>query len=102
MATIATCMIFHTVQISFNAVPIQIPITNNYLGCGYKALVFCRNNGGIMENMDKGLTTKMGADCLAENTQLKCPKKFRSNLSPQAQKFEIFEKKVFLGVRSPW
>ena len=24
--------------------------------CGYKGLVFCRNNGWIMENMDKGLT----------------------------------------------
>ena len=28
----------------------------NYLGCEYKGLVFCRNNGWIMENMDKGLT----------------------------------------------
>ena len=27
-----------------------------YLGFGYKSLVFCRNNGCIMENMDKGLT----------------------------------------------
>jgi hypothetical protein len=26
------------------------------LGCGYKGLVVCRNNGWIMENMDKGLT----------------------------------------------
>ena len=34
--------------------PVQIP--NKYLGCGYKGLVFCRNNGRIMENMDKGLT----------------------------------------------
>ena len=31
-------------------------IPNKYLGCGYKGLVFCRNNGWIMENMDKGLT----------------------------------------------
>jgi hypothetical protein len=35
---------------------IQIPIPNKYLGCGYKGLVFCRNNGCEMENMDKGLT----------------------------------------------
>jgi hypothetical protein len=34
---------------------IQIPIPNKYLGCGYKDLVFCRNNDGIIENMDKGL-----------------------------------------------
>ena len=33
-----------------------MPIPNKYLGCGYKGLVFCRNNGWLMENMDKGLT----------------------------------------------
>ena len=39
------------------------------MGFGYKGLVFCRNNGWLMENMDKGLTVpKMGADKLAENT----------------------------------
>ena len=40
------------------------------MGCGYKGLVFCRNNGWIMVNIDKGLTvcTKMGADRSAENT----------------------------------
>ena len=27
------------------------PIPNKYLGCGYKGLVFCRNNGWLMENM---------------------------------------------------
>ena len=27
-----------------------------YLGFGYKGLVFCRNNGSLMEKMDKGLT----------------------------------------------
>ena len=40
----------------FFAAQIQIQIANKYLGCGYKGLVFCRNNGWIMENMDKGLT----------------------------------------------
>ena len=34
----------------------QIPIPNKYLEFGYKGLVFCRNNGWLMENMDKGLT----------------------------------------------
>jgi hypothetical protein len=37
-------------------IQIQIPIQNKYLGCGYKGLVFCRNNGRILENLDKGLT----------------------------------------------
>ena len=34
----------------------QIPIPNKYFGCGYKGLFFCRNNGWLMKNMDKGLT----------------------------------------------
>ena len=38
------------------AAQIQIPLPNKYLGVGYKYLVFCRNNGCIMENMDKELT----------------------------------------------
>ena len=41
---------------SFFATHIHIPIPNKYLESGYKGLVFCRNNGWIMENMDKGLT----------------------------------------------
>ena len=41
----------------------QIPIPNKYFECGYKDLVFCKNNGWIMENC-----TKMSADSSAENT----------------------------------
>ena len=37
---------------------------------------------------------------LAGNTS-NDPKNFRPNLSTQAQKFDIFEKKLSLGVRSP-
>ena len=36
---------------AFFAAQIQIPIP-----CGYKSLFFCRINGCIMKNMDKGLT----------------------------------------------
>ena len=43
----------------------------------------------------------MGADKSAEITP-KCPQKFWPNLSAQAQKFGIFEKKLSLVVRSPW
>ena len=53
------------------AANIQIPIPNKYLGCGYKlkGLVFCRNNGWIIENMDKRLTVaKLGDDSLVKNT----------------------------------
>ena len=39
----------------FLAAQIQIPVPNKYLGFGYKGLVFCRNNGWLMKNMDKGL-----------------------------------------------
>ena len=38
------------------AAQIQIPIPNEYLRCGYKGLVICRNNGWKIENIDKGLT----------------------------------------------
>ena len=40
-------------------------IRRKYLGCGYKGLVFCRNNGWIMKDMD---CSKMGTESLAENT----------------------------------
>jgi hypothetical protein len=33
---------------------IQIPILNRYLGFGYKGLAFCRNNGWLMKNINKG------------------------------------------------
>ena len=47
---------------------VQIPIPNKYLGFGYKGLVFCRNSGWLMENMDKAThSTKMGPDKPAEN-----------------------------------
>ena len=47
-----------TVTKSLNcfATQLQILIPNKYFGCGCKSLVFCRNIGWIMENMDKGLT----------------------------------------------
>ena len=41
-----------------------------------------------MEKMGKGLTAKMGADSLAENTP-KCPRIHLPTLSTQAQKFWI-------------
>ena len=77
---------------NFFAAQIQIPIPNKYLGFAYKGLVFCRNNGSLMKNIDKGLTvTKMGADKLTENT----PNALK--LSAQAQKFGILMKKGFIG-----
>ena len=44
-----------------------------------------------MENMDKELIAVP-----------KCLKKFQPKMSAQGQKFKIFEKKLSLGVRSPW
>ena len=48
---IATTDYGHT-KAKFIIPQIQIPIPNEYLGCGYKGLVFCSNNGWLMENMD--------------------------------------------------
>jgi hypothetical protein len=63
---------------------IQIPIPNKYLGCGYKDLVFCRNNGRMMETLDKGLT-------LPKWVLIIWPKisQMPQSLSAQAQKFWI-------------
>ena len=49
-----------------------------------------------MENMDKGLTNKMGADSLTKLPQIP------QNLSDQANNFGYQWKKASLGVRSPW
>ena len=46
---------------------IQIPIPNIYLECGYKGLVFCKNNGWIFGKHGQGCT-KMGANSSAENS----------------------------------
>ena len=48
-----------------------------------------------MENMDKGLSTKMGANKLTGYP--KCPKMYVPKLSVQTQKFGIFLKKSFFG-----
>ena len=48
-----------------------------------------------MENMDMGLA-------VPKWVLIVCLKKFQPNLSAQPQKFGIFEKKLSLGVRSPW
>ena len=68
-----------------------------YLGCGYKGLVFCRNNGWIMENIEKELTVqKRDADILAKKAQkFICP-----ICLPRSSVIQW--KKASLGVRSPW
>ena len=78
----------------------QITTPNKYLGCWYNGLVFCRNNGWIMENMDKWLIVpKWVLVFWPKIPQL--PQNYLSNLSAQAQKFRISTKKASLGVRSP-
>ena len=79
-----------------------MPIPNKYLGCGYKGLVFCRNNGWIMKNTDKGLT-------VPKWVLLIWPKipQMPHNLSAQfvcpSPKFWNFDgKKASSGVRIPW
>ena len=78
------------------------PKSNKYLGFGYKGLVvFCRNNGSLMENMDKGLTipkwvliNRPKIPQMPQNlsAQIVCP-------SPKVWDFD--EKKALLGIRSP-
>ena len=47
---------FKNIFNSVSTVDLVFLIGNKYLRCRFKGLVFCRNNGWIMENMDKGLT----------------------------------------------
>ena len=62
--------------------------------CGYKGLLFCRQNGWIMENMDKELTVpKWVLIVWPKNT----PNAPEFIFPAQAQM-----KKASLGVRSPW
>ena len=42
----------------FFVAQIKLPIPNEYLASGYKDLVFCRNHGWIIYNMDKGPTVQ--------------------------------------------
>ena len=78
------------------AAQIQIPIPNKYLGFGYKGLVFCRNNGGLMENMDKGLTVPKWV-LIRQPKIPQMPQIYLPNLSVQAQNFGISMKKGFIG-----
>ena len=63
---------------------------NEYFGCEYEGLVFCRNNSWLMENMGKWLTVPK---CVLIN-QPKIPQ-IPQNLS--AHKFGISMKKGFIG-----
>ena len=77
---------------------IQIPIPNKCLRFGYKGLVFCRNNGWLVENVDKGLTLSkwvlINRPILPQTTQ---------NLSTQIVCSSPFQwKKASLGVCSRW
>ena len=82
-------------NLKFFEAQIQIPLPNKYLGVGYKGLV-CRNNGWIMENMDKELTVPKWA----ENTP-NASKNFSPKCLPKPKSSRFLKKKLSLGVRSP-
>ena len=69
-----------------------------YFGFGYTGLVFCRNNG---KHGQGTLSTKMGVDKPAENTQ-NAPKCICPNRLPKPKSLGFRWKKVSLGVHSPW
>jgi hypothetical protein len=75
---------------------------NKYLGCGYEGLVFCRNNGRLMENMDKGLTVSKWV--LINWTKMpQMPQYLSAQIVCRSLNILDFnEKKASLGVRSPW
>ena len=87
---------------SVNAVP-QILYGQSYFGSIWelyvldlKNKVFCRKENQLHFSMDKGLTVPKW--CLYFGKKYhKCLLKFQPNLSAQAQKFLIFEKKALCG-----
>ena len=63
---------------------------------GNKGIFFCRNNGWLMKNMDKGLTLPTWV--LINWPKIpQMPKIYLPKLSAQAQKFGILMKKGFIG-----
>ena len=84
---------------------LQIRLCHNihrYFGFGYKGLVFCKNNGWIMENMDKGLTvTKWMLIVMPEISQ-NAPK-FIFPICLLKSKSSGFQwKRASLCIHSPW
>ena len=72
------------------------------LGFGYKGLVFCRNNGWLMENMDKGLTVPKWVLINQPKIPPNAPKFIFPNCLPKPKNFVFWWKKASLGVCSPW
>ena len=73
---------------------------NMYLGFGYKGLVFCKNNGWLLEKMDKGFT-------VPKWVLMNWPKisQIPQSLSVQivwTSSFGFQWKKASLGIRIPW
>ena len=85
----------------FFATQIHIPTLNKYLGCGYKILSLCRNNGWKGKHVQGTRCTKIGADSWAENT-LTAPEFILSICRPKPENSEFQWKEASSGVRGPW
>ena len=89
----------HTMA-KFFAAKIQIPMPNKYLRFGYKGLVFYRNNGWLMENMDKGLTVPKWVLIVWPKIP-QMPKNWSAQIVCPSPKFWDFDhQKASLGVPS--
>ena len=75
------------------------------MGLGSKGLVFCRNNGWLIGNTDKGLTENVPKWVLINRPKIptpNAPKFIHSDCLPEPECLEFQWKKASLGVRSPW
>ena len=70
------------------------------MGCGYKCLVFCRNNDWLMENMNKGPTVPKWV-LIVQPKIPQMPQTFLAQFVCPSPKVWDFRKKLSLGVRSP-
>ena len=80
---------------------IQLPLPNNFLAFEYKGLVFCGNNGWLMENMDKEPTVPKWV-LINQRKIPQTPQKFAAKFVCPSPKVWDFQKKLILDVRSLW
>ena len=72
------------------------------MGCGFKVLVFCRNNGWVMKNMDNRLTVLKWVLIVCRKNTPNAPEFICPNCLPKTKSSGFQWKKTSLGVRSPW
>ena len=80
------------------AAQIHIPLPNEYMWIGYESLVFCRNNGWIIENMDKVLTLPKWVLIVRPKILQRPQKCFSQNVRPSPKVRDFWKKLTQMSV----